>query len=229
MNRRSISQHFQIAQRKIPDEENFDGSSGPRCYLRARTGCRYGAGPAPLHQGAGCGRSELNWTGFYIGGFAGGASADRKASSTEPASAGGAFYNGPLTNIYSLSNSVIAGGTVGYNYQPVGSNWLIGLEGEAGYIHVARTIQDINAINVGFAFPDSLDTTRIGNWYGVAAARVGFTADRFLVYGKGGAAFVEKNYAFSDTCTIAPCGPSQLVLGRNNNTDVTWAAGGGVE
>lgn len=35
-----------------------------------------------------------NWTGFYIGGFVGGAGADRNASASEPLSAAGP-YNGP--------------------------------------------------------------------------------------------------------------------------------------
>jgi outer membrane immunogenic protein len=170
----------------------------------------------------------FNWSGFYIGGFVGGAVADRDATSTEPVTAGGVFYNGPLPNSYSLSNSFIGGGTVGWNYQPVGSSWMIGIEGEAGYIRLNRTIQDINAFNNGFALPDSLDNTRLGDWYGVVAGRLGIAAGQFLLYGKGGAAFINKNYSFSDTCTAAPCGPSGLVIGRSD-TYVTWAAGGGVE
>jgi len=170
-----------------------------------------------------------NWTGFYIGGFVGGAFADGNASSTEPATAGGLLYNGTgLNNSYSLSNSVIAGGTIGYNWQPAGSNWVIGLEGEAGYLHLDRTIQDINAFNAGLALPDSLDHTRIGDWYGVIAGRAGFTFNQALIYAKGGAAFVNKNYSFADNCTTGACGGGILNL-SNNRTQVTWAAGGGIE
>jgi hypothetical protein len=53
-----------------------------------------------------------------------------------------------------------------------------------------RTLQDINSIAIGLGYPDSLETTRIGDWYGVIAGRLGFTADRVLIYGKAGAAFV---------------------------------------
>jgi outer membrane immunogenic protein len=169
-----------------------------------------------------------NWTGFYIGGFVGGAFADRNAVSTDPTFAGGTFYNGPLSNSYGLSSSVIAGGTVGYNYQPVGTKWVFGVEGEAGYIHLGRTIQDINAINDGFAFPDSLDTTRFGDWYGVIAGRLGFTADRALFYGKAGVAFVNKNYSFIDACNTGGCGLGLANITRNQ-TQVTWAAGAGIE
>jgi len=171
----------------------------------------------------------FNWTGFYIGGFIGGAGADRNATSTDPRTAAGTFYNGPLVNNYGLSGSVTGGGTIGYNYQPIGSSWLFGIEGEAGYVHVARRIQDINAINAGFAFPDSLDNTRLGDWYGVIAGRLGFTADHVLFYGKGGVAFVNKNYSFADNCSTGGCGTGILNLGNSDNTQVTWAAGAGIE
>jgi len=173
--------------------------------------------------------TAYNWTGFYLGGFVGGAFADRSALSTEPTFIGGFPYNfATLSNSYNLSNSVVAGGTIGWNYQPAGTNWLIGLEGEAGYIHVARTVQDINAVNIGLAYPDSLDTTRIGDWYGVIAGRLGWAVDRVLFYGKGGVAFVQKSYSFADNCVVGACGPGIANLARNE-TQVTWAAGGGVE
>jgi len=171
----------------------------------------------------------FNWSGFYIGGFVGGAAADRDVTSTEPVTAAGQFYNGPLPNAYSLSSSFIGGGTIGWNYQPMGSIWVFGVEGEAGYIHLNNTIRDRNAINAGFAYPDSLDNTRLGDWYGVAAGRLGIAANQFLIYGKGGVAFINKNYSFNDACNIAPCGPSLLTIGRNDSSYVTWAAGGGVE
>jgi outer membrane immunogenic protein len=109
------------------------------------------------------------------------------------------------------------------------SNWLIGIEGEAGYVHLSRTIQDINAINDHFSYPASLDTTRLGDWYGVIAGRVGFTADRVLFYGKGGVAFVNKSYSFADNCGI-PCGGGPALLDlTHSDTQVTWAAGAGIE
>jgi outer membrane immunogenic protein len=185
--------------------------------------------PAPVYTKAPPPVPVFNWSGFYIGGFVGGAWADRNATSTDPFNTpGGFFYNGPLPNSYSLSSSVIAGGTIGWNYQPVASNWLVGLEGEAGYIHLARTIQDVNAINDGFAYPDSLDTTKLGDAYGVIAGRLGYAAGQFLIYGKGGVAFVNKSYGFNDNCNTGGCGGGILNLGRST-VDTTWAAGGGVE
>ena len=172
--------------------------------------------------------AAFNWSGFYIGGFVGGAFGDGDATSTDPfATPSGFFYNGPLVNSYGLSD-IIAGGTIGYNYQPVGANWLIGIEGEGGYIHLSQTVQDINAVANHLAFPDSLDTTRIGNGYGVVAGRLGFAADQMLFYGKAGVAVVNHSYSFADNCITGGCGGGILNL-VHSNMQVTWAAGAGVE
>jgi outer membrane immunogenic protein len=171
----------------------------------------------------------FNWSGFYIGGFVGGAFADRNATATDPQSAPLAFYNGGnLVNSYGLNSSFIGGGTIGYNWQTPGSNLVLGLEGEAGYLHLHRSQQDINAVNSGFALPDSVNSTRIGDAYGVIAGRVGFASDRALFYAKGGVAFVGNNYSFSDPCTTGGCGAATLFL-NNSGTQVTWAAGAGIE
>jgi outer membrane immunogenic protein len=171
----------------------------------------------------------FNWSGFYIGGFVGGAFSDGNATATDPATAAGARYNGGnLVNSYGLNSSFLGGGTIGYNWQTPGSNFVLGLEGEAGYLHMRRSQQDINAINSGFAFPDSINSSRIGDAYGVIAGRLGWAADRTLLYVKGGVAFVGNSYNFTDACTTGTCGASTLALGHSD-TDVTYAVGAGIE
>ena len=39
---------------------------------------------------------------------------------------------------------------------------------------------------------------------------------------------MNKSYGFNDNCSVAPCGPGILNLGRST-TQTTWAAGGGLE
>jgi outer membrane immunogenic protein len=185
---------------------------------------RYAKAPPPIVA------PIFSWTGFYIGGFVGGATGDRDATSTVPCIAGGAVCYGiapaaAVVNSYSLDSSFIGGGTVGYNWQA--GSFLLGLEGEVGYLKLHRSVVDQNQINGGFG-NNAFDTTRIGDWYGVIAGRLGFTVDRLLIYGKGGVAFVDKHYDYTDACTVAPCGPLTLTLGRNT-TYTTWAAGGGLE
>jgi outer membrane immunogenic protein len=169
----------------------------------------------------------FNWSGLYIGGFVGGAAADRNANSTEPASTGPVFYNtSAFDNNYSLNNSFIAGGTLGLNFQPSGSNWVVGVEGEVGNLKLSRTVVDINPVPIGAA--DSRDSTQLGEIYGVFAGRLGYAVDHLLFYGKGGAAFVDKAASFTDNCSVAPCSARTLATGTSG-TQLTWAAGGGIE
>ncbi|MDQ8728526.1 outer membrane beta-barrel protein [Bradyrhizobium sp. LHD-71] len=171
----------------------------------------------------------FTWTGFYIGGFVGGAFADKDAVSTEPQACAGAacvfLFTQPggivSNNAYDLDSSFIGGGTVGYNWQMPGSQWVIGIEGEVGYMDLNGSVRDINA-----APPPALagfDSTKMGELYGVIAGRLGFTWDRVLIYGKGGVAFVEKSY------TYAASVPPQTAILSRDDTQVTWAAGGGIE
>jgi outer membrane immunogenic protein len=175
----------------------------------------------------------FNWTGFYIGGFVGGAGADRDAFASEPATAAGGFYNGTgLGTSYGLGDSFIGGGTIGYNWQRPGSNFVLGIEGEAGYLHLTGSRQDVNAAAANLSPIDSVDSTRLGDWYGVIAGRAGWAANRALFYVKGGAAFVNHSYSFTDNCVGAGppgCGPGFLVINRGNDTEVTYAVGAGVE
>ncbi|HKS75669.1 MAG TPA: outer membrane beta-barrel protein [Terriglobales bacterium] len=174
----------------------------------------------------------FNWTGFYIGGFVGGAVADGDAFASEPTNTPG-FYNGTgLGTSYGLGSSFNGGGTVGYNWQRPGSNFVLGIEGEVGYLHLAGSRQDVNARAANLALNDSVDSTRLGDWYGVIASRAGWAVDRALFYVKGGAAFVNHTYSFTDNCIGAGapgCGPGFLVINRGNDTQFTYAVGAGVE
>jgi outer membrane immunogenic protein len=170
-----------------------------------------------------------NWTGFYVGGFVGGAFGGN-VNTTEPLAVNafpGAPYNLPGQNYgYHLGSGAIGGGTLGYNWQPQGSPIVLGLEGEVGYIHLSKTIIDPNSFQ--FAGGDTSDTTTIGDWYGVIAGRAGYAADRVLFYAKGGAAFTNISSAVTDTCTIAPCGSGTLATTGTGPKD-GWVAGGGIE
>jgi outer membrane immunogenic protein len=174
----------------------------------------------------------FNWTGIYIGGFVGGAIADRNANSTEPyygapTAPGPQFYNAPgAANNYSLPTSFLGGFTGGVNYQPGVSNWVFGVEGEVGYLHLARSVIDVNSVPFG---SDSTDRTRIGDWYGALTGRVGYAFDRVLFYGKGGAAFVSKSARFIDNCGVAPCSVNKLINLGTDGSQFTWAAGAGIE
>ena len=185
--------------------------------------------PARTYTKAPVAPPAFNWTGFYIGGFVGGGFADGNATATDPQSAPLAFYNGgSLLTSYGLNSGFIGGGTIGYNWQTPGNNFVFGLEGEAGYLHVRGSKQDVNATAVGFALPDSVDSTKLGDAYGVIAGRIGFTSDRALFYAKGGVAFVGNSTSFSDLCNTGTCGGGLLFMSRSS-TQTTYAVGAGVE
>ncbi|TPQ34765.1 porin family protein [Bradyrhizobium guangdongense] len=176
----------------------------------------------------------FNWTGFYIGGFVGGAVADGSAFASEPNIVGipAAFYNGTgFATSYGLGSSFIGGGTIGYNWQRPGSPFVLGIEGEAGYIHLTGARQSVNAALTGLSPIDSVDSTRLGDWYAVIAGRAGWAVNNALFYVKGGAAFIDHSYSFNDSCVGAGppgCGGGFLVINRSS-TQVTYAVGAGVE
>jgi outer membrane immunogenic protein len=164
----------------------------------------------------------FSWTGCYLGGFAGGAWANKVNIYDVNNYAGQPVV--PYDSwSYSLDNSFIAGGTAGCNWQPIGTPWVFGIEGELGYIDLAGSAYDP-------LFPVSnalLASASIGNVYGMMTGRVGFAVDRVLFYAKGGAAFVD------ESVTVEHPGFPNLGIpafsATASNNDARWTLGAGVE
>jgi outer membrane immunogenic protein len=181
--------------------------------------------------------ATYNWTGCYVGGYVGGATQSRSIRSVDPSSTGGAFptgtfYNTPNANAvngglfnYDVDSSVIGGGTVGCNWQGA-SNWVVGIEGEGGYMRLSGSV--IDPYSVVGAGSDTRDSTRIGDWYASVTGRVGYSWDRVLVYGKGGVGFANINSTIIDACNTGACGGG-LLTATNSSNQAFWVAGGGVE
>src|SRR6266545_1414882 len=80
----------------------------------------------------------FSWTGWYVGGFVGGAWGADARTSDPCAATGGCWlsaFGGEVVS-YSLSPSIIGGVSAGYNYQIPGSAIVFGIETEFGYIHL---------------------------------------------------------------------------------------------
>ncbi|MDC7789557.1 porin family protein [Rhodoplanes sp. TEM] len=152
----------------------------------------------------------FSWTGCYIGGFVGGAWGDD--ATTYPVGAGYGYS-------YSLDSSFIGGGTLGCNWQPIGSQFVLGLEGEVGYLSLEGSAYDPV---LGLVAPE-YSSTKIGDWYGMITGRLGVTWDRALLYVKGGVAFVDVETAISGTLGAVS------YAGTTSDTIATWTVGGGVE
>ncbi len=170
------------------------------------------------------------WTGFYVGGFVGGAFPNEDVTATDLGSTGGFYAPGTLYNrgsspwSYGLDDSFIGGGTIGYNWQFPGSPFLVGIEGEVGYMRLTGSAPD--PVSPGL---DTVSSARVGDWYAVLSGRLGWlpTPD-WLVYAKGGAVWTELHADVVDSCTTGACGLG-TVNATGSDTTTGWALGGGVE
>jgi outer membrane immunogenic protein len=113
----------------------------------------------------------FTWTGCYIGGHLGGGWGDKTVS--VPSLLPGVSVTGDL-------DGFLGGGQVGCNLQ-FGGNWVIGIEGEGSAADIKG---DITRTIVGITGTASAKT----NWIASATGRLGWAWDRWLIYGKGGAA-----------------------------------------
>lgn len=190
--------------------EGFSVNGGLRYQFAPQT--RVAAAPPPAVAG------PSTWTGFYVGGFLGGAWSNN-VTATERAPA----YNGVgTTTSYGLDSSVIGGATIGYNHQM--GMLVAGLEAEGGYLRLSGSA----------SFPtspgqDTVSSSQIGDWYTVLAGRIGLSLGPALIYAKGGAALVSITSSVIDSCQLAPCAPTAVNASGGNSVELTWAGGGGLE
>jgi outer membrane immunogenic protein len=198
-----------------------------------------------------------SWTGFYIGGFVGGAGMGPVSTpdGTNPATVTTPFAVFPpgvptickafgtpglapgcVAN-YGMGGSVIAGGTAGYNWQF--GRFVTGLEGEVGYLHLsgAGPLPNILGAPCGPAANPCVVTmsSTVGNAFGTLAARFGVTSnflnpvwsDRILLFAKVGAAVTN-----AATSQVDVGNPALFILPATLSGSTTvWgvAAGAGVE
>lgn len=183
-------------------------------------------------------KSTYDWTGVYVGGFVGGASGANATTSTNSyLSPSGSYdgYNATGSSNYSTSSSFIGGGTVGYNWQIPKTPYLIGLEGEYGYLGMSGSGQS-QAVRSDAPTPFSYNTqskTRIGSdyGYGLVGGRLGYALDRSLFYVKSGAVFTQVNSS-SSTLPIHGDGSMDTFTSsstKSGGTTTGYAIGGGIE
>jgi opacity protein-like surface antigen len=142
--------------------------------------------------------ASINWTGVYIGGF-GGADFGRAGFDVPGAANAGLYPSG-----------ILAGGTVGYNYQL--GTYVLGVEGEAAWTKMtgsAACASSAVAFGInGTAFAQTTCHDDV-SWLATFAGRVGYLWNpQTLLYVKGGAAWERES--FSATCNtpinIIECG-----------------------
>jgi outer membrane immunogenic protein len=184
------------------------------------------------------------WTGCYLGGYVGGAWSENDATFTDLGNALFAAYSGGITaprregqhswNV-SLDSSFLGGGTLGCNWQPLGTAFVLGIEGEGGYLKLQGSAFDplISAVLPVAAVrgtPDVLGSAKIGNGYGMITGRLGYAWGPALIYVKGGAAFVSVQASILDQCNTVPAGCGNwLIATSGSQTRTTGTVGGGLE
>ena len=186
----------------------------------------------------------FSWTGCYLGGYVGGAFTDRDAVFTDLGNTAFNAFSGGVTAPrvegqhswgVPLDSSFIAGGTLGCNWQPAGSPFVVGVEGEGGFMRLTGSRFDplINPTLTVAAFrgtPDVLGSAKVGDAYGMITGRLGYAFDRVLLYVKGGVAFVPVRASVLDQCADVTIGCGNwLISTAVSDTATRGTIGGGAE
>jgi outer membrane immunogenic protein len=164
----------------------------------------------------------FSWTGVYVGVNAGYGSGDQSVRTTGTpgfVALGNAIV--PMS-LKTNGNGFMGGVQAGANFQ-FGS-FVTGIEGDIQYANMSKTTRFTGAPVLGTAL-----TTSAGQelgWLGTLRGRVGFAADRLLVYGTGGLAFGKVEAAGS---VVGVAAPGLVWAGQSSGTRTGWAAGAGVE
>jgi len=163
-----------------------------------------------------------DWTGLYVGGYAGGPFGSRAKAQDNGGGPFTAYNDGHgHTWRYDLSSSFIGDAQVGYNFQI--PSIVLGLENEVGYISQTGSRADPVSPN-----GDTKSSTEVGRWFDVLGGRVGVAFDRWLVYAKGGGAFTHVSSKVVDSCITGSCGGGAVSTSGGESV-VTGAGGGGAE
>lgn len=196
-----------------------------------------------------------NWTGFYVGGHVGGlwsrARTDEVVGTfltplfpafviVPPAVAiptGFPTAPGTLPATDARSTSFLGGGQAGFNWQV--NHLVLGIEGDVSWERI-RSTAVASATRPGFeAFPvvagQSVSAAFSFNadWAASVRGRLGYAADRWLIYATGGIAFTKVDVSVASTFTNPP--PTLLPSGTftttlaNSFSRVGWTLGAGAE
>jgi outer membrane immunogenic protein len=146
----------------------------------------------------------FSWTGFYIGGELGWARPEAMYDFTIASPNNGRDRSSPN----STKNGILGGGFAGYNYQS--DRLVIGAEADIDFV-ISGKIRTA----AGKSF-----ITAHTNFFGSARGRLGWAADRVLLYGTGG-------LAFQSPVTRVPT--TAISVRTSDDLRLGWTAGAGAE
>jgi high affinity Mn2+ porin len=166
-----------------------------------------------------------DWTGFYVGGHVGFASAGSGFTATQPGSA--SDLTGTLDlfrrfDFYTGEGSIFAGFQAGYNTLFT-SGLLLGIEADISFPDSLTGTSILATPSIGAAtYSDLVEMA------GSVRGRVGYAFDHWLYYGTAGYAWSADRLTrtqLSDNSPLASGGTVEIKLPRRNG----WTAGAGVE
>jgi opacity protein-like surface antigen len=222
--------------------EGWAGSGGIRYQFTPEAPRTALITKAPVKAAPGPVNFPVNWTGFYLGGVAGGAFGGHADATFGPAPSPDTTILNSFPGATSSSRlaGILGGGEIGYNYQ-MGS-WVLGLEGDFVWTNARGSKACGNLVGPGFGTPvnvlfnatchDDLD------WLATVTGRAGYAWGRALYYVKAGAAWTHEE--FSVTCNAGPLNgslgvpcisPANSLINTISASDnrVGWTAGFGAE
>ena len=172
----------------------------------------------------------FSWTGLYLGGNAGYAWGESKATdvlffdSTGGVYTPGGLYAGNDVNFGNV-DGWIAGGQIGYNYQFT-NNVVVGVEADFQWTGAKENLAFYATVDGPY-----YQTNAELEWLGTVRARLGYAFDRLLVYGTGGFAYGKVS---SSTTVMGLTGGgapdiSTATTGSHDNVNTGWTIGGGLE
>jgi outer membrane immunogenic protein len=131
--------------------------------------------PAPVE-------APFSWTGFYLGGYAGGAFGSARAQDV--------LFPGFVNGNHFTLDGFTGGGLAGFNYQF--SSFVIGAEGEFGFDGLRKGQDYTTTITADTLRHEELEE----NWIGRIRGRAGYAWNNLLIFGAGGVSFTDARLTF---------------------------------
>ena len=169
---------------------------------------------------------DFSWTGFYIGGRAGGAWTDNHDLDVRVFSSAADFIIDPNHQNIDASGFV-GGGELGFNWQ-LGKYLVLGAETDFSGSDLSGDSTRAHDLPQFSTATADLHISQRVDWFGTVRGRVGFVPwCRLLVYGTGGFAYASVDD--SAVLDFRPFGGLSHLPASHNDTETGWTAGGGVE
>lgn len=161
-----------------------------------------------------------DWAGFYVGGHVGGGSAIDNDTELAPGNA--PFPAGTAISTYHASG-FLGGVQGGYNWQ-ASNNLVLGVEGEYSWADlsgIATTVSVVPGFLNGFSTTDTVKLKDVA----LATGRLGYAANNWLFFVKGGGAWGHGSSRGNDFLANGTFADNP----SSNSSRTGWVVGGGIE